>query len=252
MQNINIGVIPVGGEGNRIKDLPFTKFLPKPMLPVLNRPIVEYAVENMKKIGIRDLYFILGRKGHTIRRYFQGGKEFNINITYVEDRTLSGLANAIHLVEHLIHEPFCVILGDDLTINNSWKGFVNEFFLNKCIVLEGVVKDDNKNSIMRACEVQLDSKNKIIDIVEKPKVVRSKIRGCGVYIFGPEIFKLIKKTKINPITGRKELTDTIKLASKIEQAYAGLLDGINININTLEDLIQANRLILKSGFLKVR
>jgi len=245
MQRINIGVIPVGGKGNRIEELPFTRILPKPMFPILNRPILEYVIQNMKKLNVKDVYFILGHKGYMIKQYFKDGSDFGIKAHYIKDDALSGLANAITLVEPFIKEPFLTILGDDLTLGASWKKLSKIFFSNKCVVVEGVVKENEANSIKRTCEVHLGPNKKILDIIEKPKTITSYLRGCGIYVFSPEIFKFIHRTKINGQTGKKELTDSIRNVAGAGLAYGWMLEGENININTLPDLIKANQLILK-------
>lgn len=116
MNKIKVGVVPAAGKGRRLNDFPLTKVLPKPMLPILNKPILEYVIDNMKSIGIEEVYIIVGPKKKIIQDYFADGKDFDLHITYIEQRPSKGIAHAIGLTKNHISEPFMVILGDDLTI----------------------------------------------------------------------------------------------------------------------------------------
>jgi dTDP-glucose pyrophosphorylase len=244
MTKIRIGVIPAAGKGNRLTELPFTRILPKPMLPLLNKPILEYIIENMKKVGVETIYLIVGHKGELIRDYFGDGKDWDLDILYIEQRELKGIAHAISLAQDYINEPFIVILGDDLTLS-TLENVVNTFTENRAWVVEGVVVENDTEALRRSCCVTLkDGTSRIEDIIEKPTDAKSNLRGIGVYIFDPIVFSFIEKTSPSFKRSEKEITDTIGLIAKGGRAYGVLMDGPNININTLADLIRANRVLL--------
>jgi len=250
VKKIKVGVIPAAGKGNRISDLPLTRILPKPMLPILNKPILEYVIENMKKVGVETVYLIVGHKKELIQEYFKDGEDWDVNIQYIEQKEPKGIAHAIGLTKDYINEPFMVILGDDLTTTNSMNDFLEIFWKNTAYVVEGVVPEDNIEILKRTCCVVLDNNNRIIEIVEKPTHPKSNLRGIGVYLFDPIVFEYIDKTPISAKRGEKEITDTIELIAKKGKAYGVIIDGINININTLDDLMLAIRtLLLKNRHL---
>jgi len=254
MKKIKIGVIPAAGKGNRILELPLTRILPKPMLPVLNRPILEYVIENMKKIGVEIIYLIVGYKKKLIQEYFKNGKDWDIDIIYIEQKELKGIAHAIGLTKEDINEPFIVILGDDLTITNSMDNLVETFWKNGAYAVEGVVLEDNIEVLKRTCCVILDKNNKIVEIIEKPANpanYNSNLRGIGVYLFDPIVFEYIDKTPISTRRCEKEITDTIGLIAKDGKAYGTLVNGINININTLYDLRLAIKILLQNKYYEV-
>ena len=213
MRKIRIGVIPAAGKGNRISELPLTRILPKPMLPILNKPILEYVIENMKSVGVETIYLIVGHKKEVIQEYFQNGKEWNINIEYIEQRELRGIAHAINLTRNYVNEPFMVILGDDLTIAKSLDNLAETFWKNRAWIVEGVVPESDIEVLRRTCCVVLeDNKEKIKDIIEKPVKPKSNLRGTGVYLFDSIVFEFIEKTPISKKRNEKEITDTMARA----------------------------------------
>jgi dTDP-glucose pyrophosphorylase len=247
MNRIKIGVIPAAGKGLRLNDLLLTRVLPKPMLPILNKPLLQYAIENLKSIGVEDVYIIVGSKKEMIHEYFGNGKDFGLDITYIEQKPLKGIAHAISLTKNCISERFSVILGDDLTITTSLSNLVELFLKKNAIVTEGVVRETNIDAIKRACCITLSDDNKILQIIEKPLAPKSNLRGIGVYLFDPEVFDFIENTPVSIKRDEKEITDTIGLIAKEGRAYAALINGVNINVNTSSDLIEATNTLLKNS-----
>ena len=100
--------------------------------------------------------------------------------------------------------------------------------------------------ILRAtCCLELDQERRIVRIVEKPEEPFSYLRGCGIYLFQTDIFKYIEETPLSPLRGESEITQTIALVSKDGKAYGEFINGVNININSCEDLLQASLLTKK-------
>lgn len=246
MEKDLVGVIPAAGKGTRIADLPFTRVLPKAMLPILNKPIIEYIVHNMKSIGIKTIYIIVNPNNNFIQEYFKDGSDFGVEIKFIEQVNPEGIAHAISLVKDYIKGPFVVILGDDFTITDSLNNLVETFLEKNCLVMEGVVEDNDIQSIKRTCNVILDNE-KIVDIIEKPENVNSNIRGCGIYVFDPKVFDYIEKTPKTPPKNEVEITNTIRLIAKEGLAYGAYINGINLNINTTSDLYSALKLVLEKN-----
>lgn len=243
MNDVRVGLIPAAGKGNRIDGLPLTRVLPKPMLPILNKPILEYVVGNMKLLGVETVYVIVGYKKEIIKEYFGNGGDWNLEIEYVEQKDLKGIAHAISLLENYISEPFSVILGDDLTLAKSLCDLTRTFWKNRAWAVEGLVEENNVDVLRRTCCLVVDEMGKVINIVEKPVRPVSRIRGCGVYIFDPAVFDFIKRTPITPIRNEREITETLRIMAQYGKVYGSLISGININVNTFEDLLKATRLL---------
>jgi dTDP-glucose pyrophosphorylase len=246
MKKIKIGIIPAAGKGSRLSDLLLTRVLPKPMLPILNKPLLEYALTNMKSVGVEEVYIIVRSKKEIIREYFGNGEDFDLKITYIEQNPPRGIAHAMSLARCLISEPFAVILGDDLTITRSLNNVVKTFWEKKAIAVEGAVFEEDIDAIKRACCVVLKTDGQITEIIEKPLIPKSNLRGIGVYLFDPLVFDYIEMTPVSTKRNEKEITDTIGLVSKEGRAYAALINGSNINVNTSFDLTAATKLLLKT------
>ena len=223
------------------------RVLPKCLLPIVNKPILEYVIENMKRIGVEDIYMIVGFKKELIQEYFGDGEDFGVYIDYVLQPNPLGIAHAIELARDHINEPFAVILGDDLTIAESFDNLVKDFWVKRAKVVEGVVLEKDVERLKQTCSVVLDEYGKVLDIEEKPSTPTSNVRGCGIYIFDPEVFDYIKKTPMLPPRKEKEITNTIKLMALDGSAYGSFIDGVNVNVNTVTDLREAMQLILRNS-----
>jgi len=245
LRKIKVGVIPAAGHGRRLSSLPLTRVLPKCLLPILSKPILGYVIENMKKIGVEDIYMVVGFKKELIQEYFEDGRDFEVNIKYVDQSSPLGIAHAIGLTKDFISEPFTVILGDDLTITDSLENLVSLFFAQKAVCVEGMVYEQNLEKLRQACCYSLEKTGKIISGEEKPAAPKSNIRGCGVYVFDPRVYDYIDKTPLSLPRNEREITNTIRSIADAESAYGEFINGVNININTSYDLVEATKLLLK-------
>ena len=265
MKKLRKAVLPVAGFGTRF--LPATKATPKEMLPIIDKPLVQYAVEEAIKIGIEEIIFITNPSKYSIKNHFdksllleekliKSGKfdfveklnpsEFNdIKFTYINQQEQKGLGHAILLAEDFINnEPFAVLLPDDLIFSeksclmqleevyrqtNSSVIAVNKIDAHN-IHKYGVIKPGFVNN--RAIEV--------LGIVEKPKYedAPSDIAVCGRYILNSSIFKYLNKT--SPDSGEEiQLTDAIKMMLKDESVYACVYQGEKFDCGSKKGFVEA-------------
>lgn len=244
MNKIRIGVIPAAGGGERFGYL--SEILPKCLFPLYDKPIIHHIVDNMKKVGVEQVYIIVNYHKDKVKEYFKHVQdEIGIIINFIEQKELSGIANAIMLTRGFINEPFMVILGDDCTITESLDNINRLFYKHNATAVEAVVRENDEDMIRSTCCCMLDENKRIVRIEEKPKYLFSDLRGCGIYIFQPEIFDYIEKTPISSIRNEIEITQTIALAVKDGKAYGEFINGVNVNINSNEDLLRAWIIIKK-------
>lgn len=239
MSSLKLGVIPAAGEGKRMGYL--SKILPKPLFPIYDKPIIHYVAKNMKNAGIKHIIIPVWYHKDKIIEHVNLIKEgVNVDIEFICLKRLPpGIAHTIASAEEYIDEQFMVILGDDFTITPSLKNLVDTFFSKRAIVIEGYVKEKDKAVLRSTNCIELGEDNQIIRIQEKPEEPFSDIRGCGVYIFDDIIFEYIRKTPVSPVRNEIEITDTIGLVAKEGRAYAEAINGVNLNINTYDDLFNA-------------
>jgi len=238
-KKIKLGVIPAAGEGKRMGYL--SDVLPKCLFPLYDKPIIHYVVENMVRTGIEKIIIPIYSKKERISEYFEQVKEdIDAEICLLPLKKLpKGIALSIGTTEPMIDEEFMVILGDDITIVDSFQPLIDVFFSSKAVAVEAVVKEKERQVVRRTCCVELRNDGRIVDIAEKPQEPRTDLRGCGVYVFAPGIFEYICRTPILPPRDEVEITNTIGLVARDGKAYGRLLKGVNINVNTPDDLFRA-------------
>ncbi len=261
---IRKAVFPVGGLGTRF--LPATKSMPKEMLPVVNKPIIQYAFEEAKKAGIEEFIFVTGRNKNAINNHFDHAYELesaldqkqksqelkNIigwlpdagQIAFVRQQKPLGLGHAIWCARNFIgDEPFVVILADEIILdkNNFLKSMMDLYSnsSNKASIV--AVNEVQKEDVHKYGIVDIDENNRIKDMVEKPslKDAPSNLAINGRYILQPDIFKYLEAGKIGS-GGEIQLTDAMKEMSKDFPIYAKKYEGTRFDCGSVLGYIEAN------------
>jgi len=242
-KRVKIGIIPAAGAGTRLGYL--SNLLPKTLFPIYDRPILHHIIDIMESLGIEDIYVIVNVHKEKIREYYKNIKpDLKSRLHFIEQKNLDGLANAILLIEkYTKRQPFLVILGDECIIAESLEPMIDLFFETKSIAAEAVIREEDKEILRQTCCANVDEDGRILEILEKPENPPYMIRGCGIYLFKPDIFEFIKNTPANPIRKEKDITSVINNVARTKKAYSYFIRGHNININDYEELLKANLLI---------
>lgn len=231
------GLIPAAGGGTRLG--PFTNAIPKELLPVGEKAVIEHVVEAMSRAGIEEIVVIVSPHKHGISDYLGSGRRFGVSISYAVQDERRGLADAVLSGEHLIDESFAVVLGDNFFHPKSFLGDLIAYHVDeRADATLGVadVEDVTRHGIIAP------SGNKIVDIVEKPSSADapSKLGAIGIYVFEPCIFEAIRGTKLG-YKGEYQLTDSIKvMVDQGKRVLYGKIDGVHIDVGTPKDLMKAN------------
>jgi len=237
------GIILHGGHGTRLR--PLTHTGPKQLLPIANKPMSQYALEDLKKAGIKDIAIIIGGVyPERVKEYYGDGKTLDVNITYVYQDKPKGISHAIGLCKDFIKDDkFVVYLGDNV-LRKDLLVYTKKF------------QESNSDAMILLCEVddpsrfgmaELDKNNQTITkIVEKPKNPTSNLAVIGVYFLTPKIFEIIKKLKPSQ-RGELEITDALQLLMDEGNTIAyDTVTGWWKDTGTPEDVLHANSLILDS------
>ena len=182
---IKKALILAGGKGLKMR--PFTYEMPKTMIPVNGRPVLEYIIENLRRYDVRDLIISIGHQGQKIRQYFGDGSKFGVKISYLEQgKTETGTAAPVLRAKKLlIDNPFFVYYGDVLA-NLDLADMIDFHLANNSLVTMALTSV-NRSSDWGVVRVQ---GNHVYSFLEKPDQRKdlSKVINAGVYIFEPNIF----------------------------------------------------------------
>jgi len=238
------GLLLAGGHGTRLRPLTYTGN--KHMLPVVNKPILYYGLEQLKKAGITEIGIILGPVKEGIEEAIADGSKFGVRVTYINQPEPKGIAHAVGIAEDFIRDdPFVVYLGDNL-LRDSIKPFVEEFQKANWdeLLLLSKIDDLAKRKRFGVAHLKNGKVIRVIEKPEKPEDIASDLVMIGVYMFRSEIFKTIKKLKPS-WRNELEITDAIqKLIDCGCKVVPRVTTGWWKDTGTSEDILEANRLIL--------
>ena len=232
------GLIPAAGGGTRLG--PFTNAIPKELLPVGNKAVIEHVVEAMRLAGITDIVVVVSPHKHGLSDYLGSGRRFGVNLTYVVQDERKGLADAVLSGEHAIDGSFVVVLGDNFFRPKEFlKELISYHISEGAFATLGVaeVEDVTRHGII------LPEGNRIADIIEKPSLeeAHSSLGAIGAYVFERSIFDAIRETKPG-YNGELQLTDSVKVAiDRGRRVLYKKIDGIHIDVGTPADLMRANK-----------
>lgn len=233
-------IILCAGKGTRLRPLTYTSA--KHLIPLANKPALEYAIEKIKECGINEIGIIIGEEtGEDIKREMGDGSKWDVDIQYILQEEPLGLAHAVKVARDFLQdESFLMYLGDNL-LKNSINQYRESFEKGskQAFVLLTHVENPQQFGI-----VELKDK-KIVRMVEKPKQPPTDLALIGVYFFDKTIHKAIDN--ITPSArGELEITDAIQwLVDHKYAVEAEVIEGWWKDTGKPEDIIEANRLILE-------
>ncbi len=234
------GLILSGGKGTRLRPLTYTGA--KQLIPIANKPVLFYAIEDLVEAGIADIGIVIGDTGDHIRAAVGDGSQFGAKVSYIEQDAPRGLAHGVKVSQEFIgDDPFVLFLGDNF-IRDGIVSLVDEFRAsgaNSQLLLYHVANPE-------AFGVADVRGSRVMRVVEKPKVPPSDLAIVGIYMFDHHVFDAIKE--IRPSwRGELEITDTIQVLIDWGLTVTPkILTGWWIDTGKHADLLEANRLILET------
>lgn len=268
MKKVRTAVFPVGGLGTRF--LPVTKSMPKEMLPIANKPIIQYAFEEARDAGIEKFIFVTGRNKAAINNHFDHAYELESKldeankakeleqviswmpeagkIAFVRQQKPLGLGHAVWCARDFIgDEPFVVILADEMMMQskNRKRNFLGEMIdfyesKNEKASVIAVGEIENKDSAKYGI-IKNEGAERVVDMVEKPKpeVAPSNLAITGRYILQPEIFEYLEKFQLGS-GGEIQLTDAMKEMCKKFPYYYKIIDELRFDCGNVLGYLEAN------------
>ena len=265
MQKIRKAIIPAAGLGTRF--LPATKAQPKEMLPILNKPTIQFIVEEAVASGIEDIIIVTGRGKRAIEDHFDNAFELEVtlqnngktqllrevqtstqlaDIHYIRQKEPKGLGHAIWCARKFIgNEPFAVLLGDDIIYNDKpcLKQMIEQYDRTETSVVavqEVDWADVHRYGIVKTQQGSTGPLYKVDELVEKPKreAAPSNLAIIGRYILSPTVMQLLESQEPGA-GGEIQLTDAISVLNQLEGVNALKFDGIRYDIGEVGGFVKA-------------
>ena len=232
------GVILAGGLGTRLA--PLTRITNKHLLPVYNKPMILYAIDTLRKSGLRDIMIVCGREhaGHFMN-FLGSGQEHGVRFSFaIQDINNGGIADALRYAENFAGRgSIAVILGDNI-FEHDFKKDIKAFKGGAKVFLKEVPNPG------RFGVPVFDAKKRITKIEEKPAIPRSNLAQTGFYLYDAQVFSLIKSLKPSK-RGELEITDVNNAYLKKKQLAWTAIQGSWYDAGTFESLLYASNEIAK-------
>jgi glucose-1-phosphate thymidylyltransferase len=233
------GVILAAGKGSRL--YPVTFAIPKPLLPLANRPTLHYAFDRLKEIGVTDICVVVGENEETMRAALGDGSSQGVSLTYVRQTDPHGLAHAVGFAKEFVGtDPFVLYLGDAM-YGDGFQAYARRFLDSGAANLN-IVKPVPDPTRFGVANVEGD---RIVKLVEKPKEPESNLAMAGMYYFGPELWSVLPDLKPSA-RGEYEITDAIQML--IDRGFtvlAGVYEGAWFDTGTLPSFLETTEFLTK-------
>lgn len=236
------GIILSGGTGTRLR--PITHTGPKQLVPVANKPVLEYAIEDLKEAGITEIGIVLGHLGREeIQNLVGDGSKYGVDVTYIVQGNPLGLAHAAGCAQDFVGDDnFVMYLGDNI-LNQGISELVESFETGDYGAGISLQHVDNPQQFGIA---DVDDDGNVQQLVEKPDEPPSDLALIGIYVFSPAIFDAIERLEPS-WRGELEITDAIQLL--LDDGYkidSHVVEGWWKDTGKPEDILEANRLVLEN------
>ena len=235
-----VGVILAAGDGTRLK-MSTGQDICKALRKINNRPLIEYALNNLIELGVTEVYIVVGKQGDLIKSTI--GKSYKgLNVYYVYQQEQKGLMNAfVQALKELDDNKTVILqLSDEIFIDLNVDSIKNILETNKFDFYCGVTPEEIEEKIKNNFSVETDSDSLLVNCIEKPQVVTNNIKGTGFTIFNGKVQKIIKETYESNPDKLCDLCDSFNYL--VASGYRGLVFSVakkEFNINTVSDLTEA-------------
>jgi len=234
-----IGVILAAGKGTRMA--PFSESLPKPLLPVCNKPVIEYQIDIMRGQGIRDIVILIGHKGYEITKVLGDGSRLGVKIRYAEQTSMLGIAHAVGCLEKFIDKPMLLFLGDIFFIPGKIEEMLSIYEEQGGGAVLATKEEHDPLAIRRNYAIISADDGYVKRVIEKPRHAVNNMKGVGLYLFDLTIFDAIRRTPRTAMRDEYEITESIQvMIDDGMPVRASMCIEDDINLTSPTDLLRCN------------
>lgn len=229
------------GKGSRL--YPVTHIIAKPLLPLANKPTLAYAFERLKEIDVYEIGLVVGDNEKSMREVLKDGSDFGVSLTYIRQPEPKGLAHAVSFAKDFIGESNFVLYLGDAIYGSGFVELKNQFLDSGCsnLNLVKVVQDPSRFGVANV------NGDKIVKLVEKPKVPESNLAMAGLYFFRSEIWNVLPKLQPSS-RGEFEITDAIQLLiDEGNLVLAGRYEDEWFDTGTLDSFLETSSFLVNGS-----
>lgn len=230
------GFVLAAGDGTRMR--PLTANMPKPLLPVAGKPLLQHMLETLKACRVKQVTILVNPGRRHIDQQFGDGSDLGLELTYVVQRQPLGTANAVGTARLVLDEDFLCINGDVVVNRETVKAVLDRFKAGGTAVVTGVPVDNPSEFGILDCK-----EGRLMRVVEKSKTPPGNLANAGIYAFTPEVFGWVDKTE-KSIRGEFEVTDTLTMMAAAGEVAVETYRGEWVDVGRPWDLLRANRLLM--------
>jgi glucose-1-phosphate thymidylyltransferase len=228
------GVILAAGKGTRL--YPVTHHIPKPLLPLANRPTIYYAFDRLKEMGVTDICVVVGEMERQMRDFLGDGADQGVRLSYVRQTQPQGLAHAVGFAKEFVGDDSFVLYLGDAIYGSDFRTYAEKFLASGCANLN-IVKAVDDPSRFGVANVEGE---RIVKLVEKPKQPESNLAMAGMYFFGQQLWDVLPDLKPSA-RGEYEITDAIQmLIDRGQTVLAGVYEGVWFDTGTLDSFLETS------------
>ncbi len=225
------------GRGRRFEFL--TRTLPKPLLPVLDRPLVLWQLAALRALGVREVVLVVGHLGHEIEAVVGDGAAHGVAVSYVRQAQPLGIAHALACAAELLDRPFLCLLGDVFFEAADLARLTAA--LDGADAVLGVRREIDPREVAHNFAVTVDEAGWVRAVEEKPAAARAGWKGVGLYLFRPAFLEVVATTPASALRGERELTDAIQRhVDASARVRAAPFQGRDFNLSGPAELLAAN------------
>lgn len=238
-----LGVILAAGKGTRLQ--PFSERYPKPILPILGKPLLQYQIECLRDLGVRQVIIVIGHLGYEIVRTLGDGRQLGVEIQYVDQGRTLGIAHAVSKLEPFVDRPFMLFLGDIFFVHDDLARMVAMLGEDDVRGVLAVKDESSIEAVRRNFVVREDEHGFVKRVIEKPQHPPSMLKGCGLYLFDPVFFDAARRTPRTAMRDEYELTDAIQIfVDDGHRVRAAHVVRDDLNLSYAADLLEINLKLL--------
>lgn len=232
-----VGVVLAAGRGRRMGAL--GEECPKALLPVGDRPLLAHQLSLLHRLGVRRVWVVVGHRAEDFVRVIGDGEAYGVTVRYVDQGRALGSAHAFGRVQPHVRSPLLLLLGDYYFSADEPERMVRRLESGSSAMV--VKREPDRRLLSEACAVRLEDDGRVSQIVEKPTVPPSDLKGCGFYALQPEFFDAVRRTPRTALRDEYELSVSLDLYVKTgHPLYAEDILTWDNNVTEPPDLLECS------------